>query len=177
MEKSGTTPEESSETGVVKEEVSEGPLDTEIEKIIKDFLKSDQDLKISEIFSEWILEFIGRDDFLATESNFKLYDIFRQFNQTLIRLQPSIKGIGDTPPTKPSHFEIEASLIEEIIRRAVSNPKIFEFMQSSKWNELRVEFCGKEEIDYKCIESLEKLIMFQDLMQIKREKYKLDRGW
>ena len=177
MEKSDTNPEESSVIGVIKEEISKRPLNTEIEEIVRNYLESEQDLDISAEFSDWILKFIIRDDFLEPESNFKLYDIFEQFNNSLISLRSSIKDLGDTPPTKPSHFEIEVNLIEEIIRRAVSDLRIFEFIKSSKWNELRAEFCGKGEINYECVESLEKLIMFQDLMQIKNEKYKLDRGW
>lgn len=177
MERSDTTPEESSETGEIKEEISIGSLNTEIEKIIEDFLKSEQDLEISEIFSKWILEFIGQDIFNDPESNFKLYDIFEQFNQSLVKLRSTIKFPTDTTPTKPSHFEVEASLIEEMIRRAIKDLKIFYFIQSSKWNELRVEFCKKDEINYGCIESLEKMIMFQNLMQLKIEKYELKQGW
>jgi len=177
MERTDTTPDENSETGEIKEEISKRPLNTEIEKIIEDFLKSDKDLEISEIFSRSILEFIGRDIFNDPESNFKLYDIFEQFNQSLIKPRSTIKVLLDTAPTKPSHFEIEASLIEEMIKRAVKDSKIFQFIKSSKWNELRVEFCEKDEINYRCIESLEKLIMFQNLMQLKKEKYDLKQGW
>lgn len=177
MERTDTTPDENSETGEIKEEISKRPLNTEIEKIIEDFLKSDKDLEISEIFSRSILEFIGRDIFNDPESNFKLYDIFEQFNQSLIKPRSTIKVLLDTAPTKPSHFEIEASLIEEMIRRAVKDSKILQFIKSSKWNELRAEFCEKGEINYRCIESLEKLIMFQNLMQLKKEKYDLKQGW
>ena len=177
MERTDNPPEESSETGEIKEEISIGSLNTEIEKIIEDFLKSDKDLEISEIFSISILEFIGRDIFNDPESNFKLYDIFEQFNQSLIKPRPTIEVILDTTPTKPTHFEIEASLIEEMMRRAVKDSKIFQFIKSSKWNELRIEFCEKDEINYSCIESLEKLIMFQNLMQLKKEKYHLKQGW
>ena len=177
MERADSTPEESSETGEIKEEISLGLLNTEIDKIIEEFLKSEQDLEISEIFSKWILEFIKRDIFNDPKSNFKLYDIFEQFNQSLVKPRSTIIVPSDTPPTKPSHFEVEANLIEEMIRRAIKDSKIFHFIHSSKWNELRVEFCKKEEKNYCCIESLEKLIMFQNLMQLKIEKYKLKQGW
>ena len=147
MERTDTTTEESSETGEIKEEIPIVPLNTEIEKIIENFLKSEEDLEISEIFSRWILEFIRRNVFTLPESNFKLYEIFEQFNQSLGKLRSTIKDTVDTTPTKPSHFEIEASLIEEMIRRALKNPKIFQFINSSEWNELRVEFCKKDDIN------------------------------
>ena len=137
MERVDSTPEESSETGEVKEEISKGSLNSEIEKIIEEFLKNEQELEISEIFSKWVLEFIKRDIFNDPDSNFKLYDIFEQFNHSLIKSQSTIKVPSDTPPTKPSHFEVEASLIEEMIRRALKDPKIIHFIHSSKWNELR----------------------------------------
>ncbi len=177
MERIDTTPDENSETGEIKEEISKKPLNTIIEKVTTDFLESDKDLEISEIFSRFILEFIGRDIFNDPESNFKLYDIFEQFNQSLIKPRSTIKVPPDTPPTKPIHFEVDASLIEEMIRRAIKDSKIFNFIHSSKWNELRVEFCKKDEINYRCIESLEKLIMFLNLMQLKMEKYELKQGW
>lgn len=177
MEKIDTAPEEISKTGEVIEEISIKPLNIKIEEIIEDFLKNEKDLEISEIFSRFILEFIESDVFNEYESNFKLNDIFEQFNQSLFKQRSTLKAHSDTTPTKPSHFEIEAILIEEMIRRAVKDSKIFQFITSSKWNELRVEFCEKDEINYFCIESLEKLIMFQNLMQLKREKYKLKQGW
>ncbi len=177
MEKVDSSSEESSETGEIKEEISIGSLNTEIEEIIEEFLKSEQELEIAEIFSKWILEFIKRDIFNDPDSNFKLYDIFEQFNQSLVKRRPTIKVPPDTPPTKPTHFEVEACLIEEMIRRAIKDSKIFHFIQSSKWNELRVEFCKKDELNYSCIESLEKMIMFQNLMQLKMEKYELKQGW
>jgi len=177
MEKIDTAPEEISKIGEVKEEISIKPLNTKIEETIKDFLKNEEEIEISEIFSRSILEFVESDLFNDQESNFKLYDIFEQFNQSLFKQRSDLKAHSDTTPTKPSHFEIEVILIEEMIRRAVKDSKIFQFITSSKWNELRVEFCEKDEMNYICIESLEKLIMFQNLMQLKIDKYKLKQGW
>lgn len=177
MERADTTSEESSETGEIKEGVVEISLNTEIEKSVEAFLKSEEDRDFSNLFSDWILNFIEQEVFNDPEFNIKLYDIFELFNQSLVKLRSIIKDSTDTNPSKPSHFEIEAILIEELIKKAVKNPKIFQFINSSKWNELRIEFCNKAEINYSCIESLEKLIMFRSLMQLKKDKYRLKEGW
>ncbi|KKM94399.1 hypothetical protein LCGC14_1198740 [marine sediment metagenome] len=176
MERTGSTPNDRSETGEIKERKSIISLNREIEKIVEEFLKSEQSTEISEIFSRWILDFIEQDVFIHPDSDFKLYDIYELFNQTLI-IKTTAKDPKDTTPTKSKHFEIDTNLIEEIIRRAVKNPKIFQFIKSSEWNELRKEFFKKFEINHECIESLEKLIMYQNLMQLKIDKYKLKQGW
>lgn len=188
MERIDHISEEGAEAGKSKEEKITGlSSDTGIDEIVKEILKSGQNF--SNKFSETILKFIKSEEFSRPKYEFTLYELFEQFNQSLIRnrllsggkagsdsSEPSHLEIDSDPP-KPSHFEIEPDLIEELIRKAVGNLEILKFIYSSRWNDLRVEFCNKVEINYQCIESLENLIMFQDLMQKKREKYKLNRGW
>ncbi len=175
MENIDTIPDDLSETSEKKDKLMF--LNSEIENTVKKFLKSEEDIEISEFFSKWTLKFIEQDVFKLPDSNFKLYDLYEQFNQSLLKARSTINDHYDTLPTKSKHFEIESSLIEELLKRSIKDQKIFQFISSPEWNELRIEFCNEDVINYSCIESLDKLIMFQNLIQLKMNKFGLKNGW
>jgi len=153
------------------------PLNVEIENSVDYFLKNRDDIEISEFFSQWILNFIEQDFFKTRESVFKLYDVYEVFNQALIKSKLKIKGIKATTPTQDEYFNIESKLIEILLKKAVDDMRIFHFINSSEWNDLRETLCKNDDLDHECIDSLEKMIIFFNLIDLKISKFGLKNGW
>lgn len=154
-------------------------INKEFEKIVDLFLKKNEDIQeISLIFEKWIYDFINSELFIYAEKDFKLYDLFETFNQTIIKRIPKKKPkAGTKSDTFKKHVELSSDFFDQLTKKAIQNFSIFKFLDSDEWNSLLFKYLNAGDIDPMCIISLKKTIMFINLMRIKIQKYNLNKGW
>ena len=182
MKNHGEFNEESSELVSLSgppDKVPNSSINKQLQNIAKSFFEKKKDIqKIHQIFEIWISNFLNSRFFIETEEDFKLYDLFETFNQIIIEFlyKKSYKA-GIKSEIVEEHIELSSGFLNQLIRQAIQNFSIFNFLDSIEWNDLLLEYQKNGVNDYQCIISLKKLIMLLDLLKIKFLRYKMKKGW